>query len=103
MLYNHQHLYYHTKMRPLTGVEPVSTYTTNSSSSFCLTDEFSFSSSSSFSDHSSSSSFSDHHNSEPANSSSVEMRDKAYEICRQYLSGEWKNITSDDMVFKTVR
>ncbi|KAJ6218794.1 hypothetical protein RDWZM_004606, partial [Blomia tropicalis] len=39
---------------------------------------------------------------EPANSASCEMRDKAYEICRKYLSGEWNNISSDDMVFKTV-
>ena len=42
-------------------------------------------------------------NSEPSNSTSCEMRDKAYEICRKYLSGEWNNISSDDMVFRTVR
>ena len=32
-----------------------------------------------------------------------EMKDKAYNICRQFLSGEWKKISSNDMVFKTVR
>lgn len=32
-----------------------------------------------------------------------ELRDQAYELCRKYLSGEWNNISSDDMVFKTVR
>lgn len=35
--------------------------------------------------------------------SSSNMRDKAYNICRNFLSGEWKKISSSDMVFKTVR
>jgi len=30
------------------------------------------------------------------------MRDKAYDLCRQYLSGSWKTINKDDMVFKAV-
>lgn len=34
---------------------------------------------------------------------SSNMRDKAYNICRNFLSGEWKKISSSDMVFKTVR
>ena len=33
---------------------------------------------------------------------SEEMRDKAYDICRRYLSGEWNNISPDDMVFKSL-
>lgn len=40
--------------------------------------------------------------SEPTSQSSTRMRDKAYEICRKYLSGEWNNISSKDMIFKTV-
>lgn len=32
-----------------------------------------------------------------------EMKDKAYDICRKFLSGEWNKISSNDMVFKTVR
>ncbi|RWS26533.1 choline/ethanolamine kinase-like protein [Leptotrombidium deliense] len=32
----------------------------------------------------------------------VEMKDKAYQICREFLSGSWKNISSSDMVFKAV-
>lgn len=32
----------------------------------------------------------------------MEMKDKAYGICRDFLSGEWKKISSDDMVFRTV-
>lgn len=31
-----------------------------------------------------------------------EMRDKAYKLCRNYLSGKWKEISSSDMIFKTV-
>lgn len=31
------------------------------------------------------------------------LRDKAYDLCRQYLSGSWKTINKDDMVFKAVR
>ncbi|XP_076310732.1 choline kinase alpha-like isoform X2 [Tachypleus tridentatus] len=31
--------------------------------------------------------------------SSKEMRDKAYRLCREYLSGSWKNISSSDLVF----
>ena len=42
-------------------------------------------------------------NSEPTSESSTQMRDRAYEICRKYLSGEWNKISSDDMIFKTVR
>ncbi|CAG2178785.1 unnamed protein product [Oppiella nova] len=30
------------------------------------------------------------------------MRDKAYEICRTYLSGQWDNISANDMVVKTI-
>uniref|UniRef100_A0A023FM34 Putative choline kinase n=1 Tax=Amblyomma cajennense TaxID=34607 RepID=A0A023FM34_AMBCJ len=30
------------------------------------------------------------------------MRDKAYNICREFLSGTWKSISSRDMVFKSV-
>lgn len=30
------------------------------------------------------------------------MKDRAYKICRDFLSGTWKNISSTDMVFKTV-
>lgn len=41
--------------------------------------------------------------SEPTSESSTQMRDQAYEICRKYLSGEWNKISSDDMIFKTVR
>lgn len=41
-------------------------------------------------------------NSEPTSESSTQMRDRAYEICRKYLSGEWNKISSDDMIFKTV-
>ncbi|KPM08212.1 choline/ethanolamine kinase-like protein 3 [Sarcoptes scabiei] len=40
--------------------------------------------------------------SEPKNANSSQMRDQAYEICRKYLSGEWNQISSDDMIFKTV-
>jgi len=36
------------------------------------------------------------------NKSAVEMRDKAYNICREFLSGSWKKISSSDMVFKSV-
>lgn len=32
-----------------------------------------------------------------------DMRDKAYNICREFLSGTWKSISSRDMVFKSVR
>lgn len=32
----------------------------------------------------------------------VEMRDQAYRICRDYLSGSWKSISSSDMVFRSV-
>ncbi|XP_064480375.1 choline/ethanolamine kinase-like isoform X4 [Ornithodoros turicata] len=31
-----------------------------------------------------------------------DMRDKAYNICREFLSGSWKSISSRDMVFKSV-
>lgn len=31
-----------------------------------------------------------------------DMRDKAYNICRKFLSGTWKKISSHDMVFKSV-
>ncbi|CAN7999097.1 unnamed protein product [Ixodes hexagonus] len=31
-----------------------------------------------------------------------DMRDKAYNICREFLSGTWKSISSRDMVFKSV-
>ncbi|XP_040360619.1 choline/ethanolamine kinase isoform X2 [Ixodes scapularis] len=31
-----------------------------------------------------------------------DMRDKAYNICREFLSGTWKSISSSDMVFKSV-
>lgn len=31
------------------------------------------------------------------------MRDQAYRICRDYLSGSWKSISSSDMVFRSVR
>ena len=31
------------------------------------------------------------------------MRDKAFSICREFLSGSWKNINSNDMVFKSIR
>ena len=34
---------------------------------------------------------------------SSEMRDRAYNICREFLSGSWKKINSDDMVFEAVR
>lgn len=30
------------------------------------------------------------------------MKDKAYKICREFLSGTWKSITMSDMVFKSV-
>lgn len=30
------------------------------------------------------------------------MRDQAYKICRDYLSGSWKSISSSDMVFRSV-
>jgi len=30
------------------------------------------------------------------------LRDKAYDLCRQYLSGSWKTINKDDMVFESV-
>jgi len=30
------------------------------------------------------------------------LRDKAYDLCRSYLSGSWKTINKDDMVFKSV-
>ncbi|KAG8195103.1 hypothetical protein JTE90_013580 [Oedothorax gibbosus] len=30
------------------------------------------------------------------------MRDQAYRICRDYLSGSWKSISSSDMVFRSV-
>lgn len=33
----------------------------------------------------------------------TEMRDKAYNICREFLSGSWKKISRDDMIFKSVR
>ncbi|XP_003739328.3 choline/ethanolamine kinase [Galendromus occidentalis] len=33
---------------------------------------------------------------------SNEMKNKAYKICREFLSGSWKSISSNDMVFKTV-
>lgn len=36
------------------------------------------------------------------NPSQYEMRDKAYMICREFLSGSWKKISSSDMVFKSV-
>ena len=32
-----------------------------------------------------------------------EMRDKAFSICREFLSGSWKKISSHDMVFKSIR
>ncbi len=41
--------------------------------------------------------------SENDNTLGQEMRDKAYNLCRTFLSGEWKKISSSDMVFKTVR
>jgi choline/ethanolamine kinase len=31
-----------------------------------------------------------------------EMRDKAFSICREFLSGSWKKINSHDMVFKSI-
>ncbi|CAG2116262.1 unnamed protein product [Medioppia subpectinata] len=31
------------------------------------------------------------------------MLDKAYDMCRQYLSGQWDHITKEEMVFKTIR
>lgn len=31
------------------------------------------------------------------------MRDQAYRICRDYLSGSWKSISSNDMVFRSIR
>ncbi|GFW93659.1 hypothetical protein TNCV_4541881 [Trichonephila clavipes] len=31
------------------------------------------------------------------------MRDQAYRICRDYLSGSWKSISSSDMVFRSIR
>ncbi|GFT22026.1 choline kinase alpha [Nephila pilipes] len=30
------------------------------------------------------------------------MRDQAYRICRDYLSGSWKSISSSDMVFRSI-
>ncbi|RWS27241.1 choline/ethanolamine kinase-like protein 3 [Leptotrombidium deliense] len=33
---------------------------------------------------------------------SVEMKDRAYQICREFLSGSWKQISSSDMVFQAV-
>lgn len=30
------------------------------------------------------------------------MKDQAYAICRDFLSGSWKKISSDDMVFESV-
>lgn len=33
---------------------------------------------------------------------SNEMKNKAYKICREFLSGSWKSISSNDMIFKTV-
>ncbi|XP_054724032.1 choline/ethanolamine kinase-like isoform X2 [Uloborus diversus] len=30
------------------------------------------------------------------------MRDQAYQICRDYLSGSWKSISSNDMVFRSI-
>ncbi|CAG2100172.1 unnamed protein product [Medioppia subpectinata] len=31
------------------------------------------------------------------------MKNKAYDMCQQYLSGQWDHITRDEMVFKTIR
>jgi hypothetical protein len=30
------------------------------------------------------------------------MKEKAYNICREFLSGSWKKISASDMVFKSV-
>ncbi|KAL3178051.1 hypothetical protein MRX96_038589 [Rhipicephalus microplus] len=44
-----------------------------------------------------------HPDSEPDEAYITEdMRDKAYNICREFLSGTWKSISSRDMVFKSV-
>ncbi|XP_023231047.1 choline/ethanolamine kinase-like isoform X1 [Centruroides sculpturatus] len=34
--------------------------------------------------------------------SGFEMRDKAHKICREFLSGTWKSISSSDMVFRSL-
>lgn len=35
--------------------------------------------------------------------STLGLREKAYNLCRTFLSGSWKTIKEDDMVFKAVR
>ena len=34
---------------------------------------------------------------------SKELREKAYNICSNFLGGEWIKISINDMIFKTVR
>ncbi|XP_071441100.1 choline/ethanolamine kinase-like isoform X2 [Hetaerina americana] len=36
------------------------------------------------------------------NPDSLEMRERAFRICRDYLHGAWRNITSQDMVLKRI-